>query len=119
MTFARSALMVVVAVALAAYGFDCPVTTTSDEAMQCCDTMACASHGHEHSEDCCKTMPSSHSPFVQTNSSHTAHVSFVLFAVLPVVSNSQGLDFSAHTLLTAHSHAPPISQSAVNAPLRI
>jgi hypothetical protein len=115
---AKAILMVVVVLALAAYGFDCPVTSTSDEAMECCDTMACSSHGHEHSEDCCKTMPSAHSPFVQPSSSHIAHVSFAIFAVLPVV-NTQGPDFSTQAVLTAYSHAPPILQSMINAPLRI
>jgi len=111
--------MIVVALALVAYGLDCPATSTADEAMQCCDTMSCSPDGHEHSEDCCKTMQVTHSPFVQTNSLHSAPVSFVLFAILPVVSNSHNLDFSTHSILTAHSHAPPISQSAVEAPLRI
>jgi len=115
---AKAILMVVVVLALAAYGFDCPVTSTSDEAMECCDTMACSSHGHQHSEDCCKTMPSAHSPFVQPSSLHTAHVSFAIFAFLPVV-NPQGVDFSTQNVLAAYSHAPPILQSTVNAPLRI
>ena len=118
MVFARSALMVVIAVALAAYGFDCPVASTSDEAMQCCDNMACSSPGHEHSDDCCKTMPTAHAPFVQTHSPHTTHITFVLFAVLPV-NTGQGLDFFAQSVANALSHAPPISQSAIHAPLRI
>ena len=118
MAFARSVLMVVMAVALAAYGFDCLVTSTSDEAMQCCDTMACSSPGHQHSDDCCKTMPSAHSPFVQTHFSHNTDVPFAHFAFLPVV-NSQGVEFSAQAVPATYSHAPPISQSAVEAPLRI
>lgn len=118
MVLARSALMVVMAAALAAYGFDCPVASSSDEAMQCCDTMACSSPGHEHSDDCCKTMPTAHAPFVQTHSPHATQIAFALFAILPADS-CQGLDFSGQIAVTAHSHAPPISQSAIHAPLRI
>ena len=118
MAFVRSALMVVMAVALAAYGFDCPVTSTADEAMQCCDTMGCSSPGHQHSDDCCKTMPTAHSPFMQAHSTHTAHVLFSFLAFLPA-STSQGLDFLTQSFVAAHSHAPPISQSAIHAPLRI
>jgi hypothetical protein len=118
MTFARSALMVVIAMALASYGFDCPVTSSSDEAMQCCDTMACSAQGHQHSDDCCKTMPSTHSPFVKTYSSQNTHVAFVLFAVLPVL-NGQALDFSSQSVLTASANAPPVSQGLTQTPLRI
>jgi hypothetical protein len=118
MKFARSTLMVVIAMALACYGFDCPVTSTSDEEMQCCDTMACSSPGHQHSDDCCKTMPSTHSPFVKTYSSQNTHVAVVLFAVLPV-PNGQALDFFSQSVLTRRSNAPPVSAAPTQAPLRI
>jgi hypothetical protein len=117
MRIARPILMVVVVLALAAYGFDCPATSTPDAAMQCCDTMPC-SHGNGHGEDCCKSMQSTHSPFVQASAPHS-HVSLVLFAVLPIVSNSHSLDLSTQATLNAHSHPPPLSQSAVISPLRV
>jgi hypothetical protein len=75
MRFAKLALTLVTLAALAAYGSDCLVTSTPDEAMQCCHRMPCSSHGHQHSHDCCKTMPSMHAPFVKADSAHGAQVS--------------------------------------------
>jgi hypothetical protein len=118
MRFARPILMAVIVVALAAYGFDCPAMSTPDEAMQCCDTMPCPSHGPADSQDCCKTMPSMHAPFVQPYPAHRVSVSLVFFGVAPAVSSSQGLDFSTQAHLAAHSHAPPIPRTAPS-PLRI
>jgi len=119
MLLGRSILTVVMAIALGAYAVDCSVAATAEEAMRCCDTMSCSSHGHHHSEDCCKTMPSTHSPFVQSPSLHNGHVSLELCGVASFVSNSHQLDFSVQSLVTARSHAPPIPQSAVISPLRI
>ena len=123
MRVARSILMVVIVAALSAYSVDCSLAATPEEAMRCCDTMSCSSHGHHHSNDCCKTMPSTHSPFVQSLSSSSSmdneHVTLVLGAFLPAGGSFQDLDFSAQTLLVARSHAPPILQSTVIAPLRI
>src|SRR5262245_7307054 len=121
MRVARPILMVVITVALSAYSIDCSLAATPEEAMRCCDTMSCSSHGHHHSNDCCKTMPSTHSPFVQSLSAsvHNEHQSLLLDAFLPAGGSAQDLDFSAQTLLVARSHAPPILQSTVIAPLRI
>jgi hypothetical protein len=57
-------------------------------------------------------------PFVETIADSVS-VSLDVFAVVPEDSASQGLDFSSEVLLATHSHAPPVSQTAVNAPLRI
>jgi hypothetical protein len=92
--------------------------STPDEAMKCCDTMACSSQGHEHSQDCCKTMPSMHAPFVQPASAHGVSFFAVFLAVLPGTSAAQSFDFSAQ-FFAAHSHAPPIPHAAASAPLRI
>src|SRR5579864_2758418 len=59
MVFARSIFPAVLIVALAAYAVDCSPTATAEQAMQCCKSMQCMRHRH-HSQDCCKTMPSSH-----------------------------------------------------------
>lgn len=118
MRLAKPALMLVTILALAAYGLDCPLTSTPDEAMQCCDTMAC-SHGHEHSGDCCRTMPSVHAPFVQAGSAQCARIALAQFAVLAAMNSSASVDLSTHPILTVHSHAPPIPQAAVISPLRI
>lgn len=119
MRIGRSILMVVIAVALAAYGFDCSAAATPDEAMRCCEAMPCSSHGHHHNQDCCKTMPSTHSPFVQSLSMHSSHTALELCGLVMVASISHSVDFSAQTLVGARSHAPPISQSTVISPLRI
>ena len=112
--------MALIVVALAAYGFDCQAMVTSDEAMQCCDSMPCPQfHGHNSSDDCCKTMPSLQAAVFVQPAGHSTAVVLALVAVLPVVSSSHGLDLSAHALLAAHSHAPPILQAVAPLPLRI
>src|ERR1700758_3303990 len=64
MNQARPILIAALAVALAVYAFDCGAMTTPERAMQCCNSMPCSSQGH-HGQDCCKTMPAMHAPFVQ------------------------------------------------------
>jgi len=118
MRFIKPILLAVIAIALAAYAFDCLAVSTPEQAMQCCDSMPCSSHGHQHSQECCKTMPSMHAPFVQPASAHGPSFTPVFVAVLPALNASQGLDSSA-AVLTAHCHAPPISPIAASSPLRI
>src|SRR5215472_7439667 len=119
MSIARRIPVLVFALALAAYGFDCPQASTPDEAMQCCDTMGCASQGHDGSQDCCKTMQAIHAPFVKQSSSQASHLSPRLCAGMPPVSGSQSIELAAETLLSPHSHAPPISPPTFLSPLRI
>jgi hypothetical protein len=104
--------------ALAAYTSDCSAMSTSDEAMQCCNSMSCPSHGHENSQDCCKTMPSLHAPFVQPCSMHGVSLSLAVFAALPGVTASQGLS-SAANIFAVHCHPPPTPKAAEPTPLRI
>src|SRR6266850_7490317 len=118
MCFTKPMLLAVVAIALAVYAFDCLAMSTPDAAMQCCDTMHCSSHGHQHSQECCKTMPSMHAPFVQPASAHAPSFSPVFVAVLPGFSASQVLD-SPPRVLTAHCHAPPVPQAVAPLPLRV
>jgi len=92
--------------------------STPDAAMQCCDTMHCSSHGHRHSQECCKTMPAVHAPFVQPASAHALSFSPVFVAVLPGFNASQVID-TPSKVLTAHCHAPPIPQAAAPSPLRL
>ena len=111
-------LLAVLAVFLVAYAFDCGAATTPEQAMQCCDSMACSSHGH-HAEDCCKTMPSMRSSFVQTPAAHGASTFHLVFAVLPATGESDALD-STNRVIAAHCHAPPPSLHATaSLPLRI
>src|SRR5881296_3659378 len=118
MRFTKSVLLAVMAIALATYASDCFAMSTPEQAMQCCDSMPCSSHDHQHSQECCKTMPSMHAPFLQPASAHGLSFSLVFVAALPAFNASQGLNSSAG-VLTAHCHAPPISQIAASSPLRI
>ena len=115
--FARSVLVAVLGLALAAYAFDCGGTTTPEQAMQCCNSMPCSSHGH-HGQDCCKTMPAMHAPFVQPSSAHRGAYSPLVLAVLPAPGESQSLR-SADRLIATHCHAPPILSRPAPLPLRI
>ena len=45
MHLARPTLLAVLAVAVAIYAFDCGVTVKAEQAMQCCNSMPCASNG--------------------------------------------------------------------------
>src|SRR5258708_5366732 len=106
-----------VAVALAAYAFDCDAATTPEQAMQCCDSMQCSPHGHQ-AQDCCQTMPSMHAPFVQPSSVHGVSYSPLVLEVLPAAGKSHVLD-SLDRGIAAHSHAPPIRYNPAQLPLRI
>jgi hypothetical protein len=118
MRFIRPILLASMTIAFATYAFDCLAMSTPDAAMQCCDMMHCSSHGHQHSQECCKTMPSMHAPFVQPASAHALSFSPVFVAVLPAFHASQVSDFPS-SVLTAQCHAPPIPQAAPPSPLRI
>jgi len=117
MRLARPIFLTVLAAALAAYAFDCGVATTPEQAMQCCNSMPCSSHGH-HAQDCCKTMQAMHAPFVQPSSVHGVSYSPLVFAVLPATSESLALD-SSNRVIAAHCHAPPIRSALAPIPLRI
>ena len=109
--------LAVLAAALAAYAFDCGAATTPEQAMQCCHSMQCPSHGH-HAQDCCKTMPSMHAPFVQPSSVHGVSYSPLVVAVLPATGESLGFDLSDR-VVAANGHAPPILFALAPLPLRI
>jgi len=117
MRIGKSVLMAVLTVALAAYAFDCEAMTTKAQAMQCCKSMHCSSH-HHRGMDCCKTMPSTHAPFVQSSS---VHLSFspVVFAVMPAFGEPRGLDSSSSCHVAARGHAPPTFYVPDALPLRI
>jgi len=117
MRLVRPFFLAVLAFALAAYAFDCGAATTPEKAMQCCDSMPCSSHGH-HAQDCCKTMPAMHAPFVQPSSVHGVSYSPAVLAVLPATGKSLALD-SSDRAIAAHCHAPPIRSSPAPLPLRI
>ena len=117
MYFAKLILLAALAVALAAYAFDCGAMTTPEQAMQCCNSMPCSSQGH-HGQDCCKTMPAMHAPFVQPSFGHGIPYSPVMVAGLTTFDESHAEDSSARTI-AEHSHAPPIVFSPAPPSLRI
>jgi len=116
MRLAKPIFLGILAVALAAYAFDCGAATP-EQAMQCCNSMPCSSHGH-HAQECCKTVPSMHAPFVQSSSVHGVSASPVVFAVLPAAGKSHVVD-SSNRVIAAHCHAPPIRYAPTPLPLRI
>jgi hypothetical protein len=118
MRFAKIIFLAAMAIVFATYAFDCLAMSTPEAAMQCCETMHCSSHSHEHSQECCKTMPSMQAPFVRPASTQTPSLSLVFVAMLPDFSASQAPD-SPSNVLTAQCHAPPIPHSAAPSPLRI
>jgi hypothetical protein len=116
MRLAKLILLTVLTVTLAAYALDCSATTP-EQAMACCNSMPCSSQGH-HGQDCCKTMPAMHAPFVQPSSVVGISYSPSAAAVLTAFNESHGLDSSAF-IVAEHSHAPPLARSQALSPLRI
>ena len=117
MRFAKPIFLAVLSIALAAYAFDCGAATTPEQAMKCCNSMSCSSHGH-HAQDCCKTMRAIRAPFVQPSSVKGVSYSSVVLSVLPVADRFLALD-SPDRVITAHCHAPPIRCTPTPLPLRI
>ncbi len=117
MRLGKAIFLGALAVALAAYAFDCAAATTPEQAMQCCNSMACSSHGH-HAQDCCKAMQAMHAPFVQPSSVHGVSYSPVVVALLSDSDASRSTDSSTR-IIRAHCHAPPIGSFLALMPLRI
>ena|SRR5437660_4767470 len=109
--------LAVLAVALGSYAFDCGAATTTEQAMECCNSMPCASQGH-HAQDCCKTMPTMRAPFVQPSSLQVISYAPLVFAVLSATGESLAQD-SFNSVIAAHCHAPPILYTPAPLPLRI
>ena len=109
--------MALVALSFAVYAFDCADMTTPEQAMQCCNSMPCSSHGHP-GQDCCKTMPSMHAPFVQPSAGHGAGFSLDILAVLPASNEPIEIASSARNI-KSHWHAPPGILLPSPLPLRI
>jgi hypothetical protein len=118
MRFFRPIFMALLVAGLAGYAMDCLAMSTPDEAMQCCDSMPCPSPGHNGSEDCCNTMSALHAPFLQAHAAHDFSPAPGFFAMLPGVHATQDIRPSAHVVVVAHGHAPPIPQPSLS-PLRI
>jgi len=117
MRLVKPLFLAVLGFAVAAYASDCGGSTTPEEAMQCCSSMDCSSHGIDE-QDCCATMPAMHAPFVQPSAVHGISSAGVIFAVLPTFAEPLGTDSSVR-FVAAHSHGPPIFYSPASRPLRI
>src|SRR5664279_5644705 len=117
MRLARPIFLALLALSLTTYAVDCGATMTPDQAMQCCNSMPCSSHGHD-GQDCCKTMPSMHAPYVQASSVSGPCFSPDLFTLTPPSVVSPDLASATHTI-TAHFHSPPIPGPPGQSPLRI
>jgi hypothetical protein len=117
MRLVRPIFLTLLAVSLATYAFDCGASAmTPEQALQCCNSMPCSSHGHD-GQDCCKTMASMHAPFMQS-SVRGASFSPLLFAVVPPSGQSPDLPPAA-IIISADCHAPPVFSSFGLRPLRI
>jgi len=117
MRLAKPLFLAVLGFAVAAYASDCGGMTTPEQAMQCCSSMDCSSHGMDE-QDCCATMPAMHPPFVQPSAAQGISSASAVFAVLPTFDESLG-GGSSTGFVTAHSHGPPIFHSPAARPLRI
>jgi len=104
-------------VALATYALDCVGMTTPEQAMQCCNSMRCPSHGH-HGQDCCKTMPAMHAAIGQPTAVHSLSCPPVLHGAVQPLPGCESIEASAG-LIADHSHDPPSSPSPALLPLRI
>jgi hypothetical protein len=105
MRYVRPILMAVLVIALAAYAFDCGAMTTPERAMQCCSSMPCAPHGHD-GQDCCKSMPSMHAPFMQSATVHSSSQARTVAAVLTSLDDLNSTLAKAVTTRVP-SHGPP------------
>src|ERR1700758_2888893 len=117
MRFATKLVMAVLGVTLAAYALDCSGMTTPEQAMQCCDSMPCSSQSN-HGQDCCKTMPAMHAPFVQPSSTSTIVLPTAQPAVLGVIPRVIRLD-SSRVPVFANEQAPPGIKTSYLTPIRI
>lgn len=116
MRFRRAILVAFVGLALGSYVVDCSGMTTPDEANNCCQSMPCSSSGHN--QECCKTMPQMHAPFIQAPSAHRLSFTPGLIAVLPVFQEPLILESTTDGLV-ASLHAPPGTSPPATKPIRI
>jgi len=117
MRFSRPVLIAILGFALAAYALDCGAMSTPEQAMQCCNSMPCSSGGH-HGQDCCKTMPAMHAPFVQPSVAHGVSCSPIVVAALAMIDVSPSVNSSTRGT-AENSHAPPTISSSAPLALRI
>lgn len=120
MRTAQCVISLALTIALAAYGLQCLVRATPEQAMQCCNAMHCHSHHHhsDGSQDCCKTMPQMHIPLGQPSSFQGIVFAPVALGMVRVICSHQIVEFSIPSVM-GHSHDPPLSWSKPTRSLRI
>jgi hypothetical protein len=117
MRLAKTLLFVIATVALASRGFDCLAMTDPEQAMQCCQSMPCAPSGH-HGQDCCKTMATIQTPFVQTPSSHVLTLIRIGTVAVSQLDGSPIVLCAVEGVLT-YSNAPLTGHSPTSIAIRI
>src|SRR5450755_4783020 len=117
MRLLRSILVAAMVVSVLEYAFDCSAMATPEQSMQCCKSMHCSSDAH-NAQDCCKNMPISHAPFVQSTFVRGISCSAVVLAIT-LVLETPVLTSPVRGGKAAHCHAPPILVLPTPAPIRI
>src|ERR1700746_1162756 len=117
MFLGRRILFAILTVSLATFALDCAGMTTPEQAMQCCNSMHCPSHGH-HGQDCCKTMPNIHSAIGQPTSVHSVSYSRLVHGPVQAFPGRRGIASTAG-FIADHSPDPPPRPSPPISPLRI
>ena len=113
----RSVFLGVLTIAFAAYGSDCLAMTTPEQAMRCCRSMHCSSHG-THGRDCCKSMFQVHPPFVLPAAKQLQSPDHMVIAFAPEFAGSPRLD-CPFFVVAAQCHAPPLSCAPAPRPMRV
>src|SRR5215469_12978319 len=113
----KSIFVAMIAVALMSYGSDCLAMTNPQQAMGCCKSMHCSPQGH-HGQDCCKTSPSIHAPFLASASVQVLALDQAPALTVAEQSGSPSLRLGL-SAISAYSHAPPQSSSPPSIPIRI
>ncbi len=117
MRFGKSILLLAFGAALGSYAADCSAMNTPEQAMHCCGSMPCPAH-RGNSEDCCKTMPSMHAPFVPPAAAPGVSFAQLVLGILPAHGPITSTASTANQV-SANSHAPPSGSSPPTLPLRI
>src|SRR5262249_14061999 len=117
MWLARRVHIAALLIALATYALDCVGMTNPEQAMQCCSSMRCPSHGH-HSQDCCKSMPSMHAAIGQPTAVHSISCPPLVYGAAQLRAECHRIEFSRR-LIAEHSHDLPSGCSPSVLSLRI
>src|SRR5437667_7630673 len=98
MRFGRRGLVAALTIALGAFALDC-LAVTPQQAMQCCQSMRCSSHGH-HGKDCCKTMPAMRAALGQPASVQKISFSAVVLGILQALNGSSSGSQASTAVIT-------------------